>query len=242
METNVSHTNLSKDYVKLLSDYNPFQQLHDNLYKAITELSLLPNTTEIDYFIKIIVHFNGYIESTIKSGNVVGSVITSGPSSGYNETGILISIPNKSKNYNYYIISNIKFHHKTFWGSPGNSNFFVNICLFNDSLSVDDMVNVYKSKKLSMVKDSKKVYNDDCRREIELNDINIKVKCGEIYLFYLCGGSFSFGFSEYQEDGLREKYPLLTNCYMYDWTDKQKHHYDITQNVRKAKLFEIEFC
>lgn len=223
----------TNDFDKLLTDYNPFQTLYDNLYESITELSLLPtDTNEIYGVLKLIVSFNGYMESTIKSKEKCTSVACSSPNGyGKNETCILISIPNKSKDYNHYTISNIKF--QSIWSS--NSDLIANVSLFNDELHIDDMECVYKSDKILTTPET----DEYC-----LDNINVTVKCGQIYVFWLnvLKGSFNFGFSEYDVDGLREKYPLLTNMYMYQWRDKKNFKYDITRNVKKAKLFEIEFC
>eukprot|EP01084_Bolivina_argentea_P033528 61992_1 len=231
---------------ELLIDYNPFEILHENLSTSIKELSLLPNTTEMDYFIRIIVRFIGYIESTFKNQTTVGGVACSSPNNiSTNETCILLSIPYKSKHYQHYTISNIKF--QSLW--EGVSKLIVNISLFDKSLYIDDMQSVYKSKEICIQTDATRplFYDDtqsDCGDQVQLNDINVTLKCGEIYIFWLdvISGFFNFAFSEYQVDGLRQKYPLLTNLYMRNWRDKAKYEYDITDNVRKAKLFEIEFC
>ena len=46
-------------------DYNPFQILHNSLSSAINELSLVPKTVEMDVFIKTIVSFVGYTQSSM---------------------------------------------------------------------------------------------------------------------------------------------------------------------------------
>ena len=223
----------SDDFDHLLTNYNPFQTLYDNLYESITDLSLLPiDTTETDDFIKLIVAFNGYTESTFKNEARRLNVTASSPNAvSANETCILISIPIESKNYNHYTISNIKFQSRYTWNS---SELIAMICLFDNYLHIEDMECVYKSDKISTNPDKK---------EYSLEDIDIKVKSGQLYVFWLdvLKAEFYFGYSEHGIDGLREKYPLLTNMVMKNWRDKKNFSYDVTANVRKAKLFEIAF-
>ena len=75
----LSHKNLSAEFTALLTDYNPFETLYNVLSASMTKSTLIPDDIEMDSFLRIIVSFVGYTESTIESGQYQESIACSTP-------------------------------------------------------------------------------------------------------------------------------------------------------------------
>eukprot|EP01084_Bolivina_argentea_P110161 196767_1 len=231
-------------FLKLFHVTNPFQTLHDCLLECMSSYSSMTN---INSFIKIIVSYVGYIESTVDHGKVLSYVACLSPNiDSSNETCIFIIPPKKSKDYNYYTISNIKFRTAPWYPHP-KSKLVVNIRLFNDSLHVYDMQSEYKSAEILIPSDTDE---DKPPYTIDLQNMNVTLKCGEIYLFWLdvLEGNFCFGYQLFGSDCLKEvntlqaKLSITQNALMINWkkSDEIPYRYSIcNQNI---KSYEMTFC
>eukprot|EP01084_Bolivina_argentea_P272898 464755_1 len=243
-------TNKYGKFSDLLHEYNPYQTLHDSLYSALNNSSLIPKGMEINSFIKTIVSFIGYTQSSLHS-YYDNAACSSPNTSKDNETCILL-LPPKPTQYITYTISNIKFAAPK-WERETKTKLFAYITVFDPKLHLNDQKCIYKSDEIIVPKTKKgSKNNDDNGYIINLKSINVSLKCGEIYVFWIDVeyGNFMFGFSEYKGQysnkddkdvkDLDKRYPLLRNMKLYKWKDIKCWEYGVDN--AKFKLFEIEFC
>eukprot|EP01084_Bolivina_argentea_P199517 341396_1 len=220
-------------FSKLLKNFNPFQELHDVIAASIG--TLLPNNSEAHNFIKIIVLLVGYSESNI-NGNFQTGVACSSPNTFVNnETCVLIMVPNKTKHYSQYSISNI-----TFRAAPGwtrlNSKLAVNISQFNVSIPIHKMKLVYKSEidiASAAYRNHEKVYDEDI---ITVKHMNLKVECGHMYVFWVdvIEGSFNFGLAKPSKN-----WRLLHHLDAKQWKSEKDFTF---KSDSFQKIIQIDFC
>ena len=225
------------EFLVYLSDDSPLQNIYDDLHEAMEQLSLLQDTTERADFIKIIVSFVGYIESNLNKRDMFHtSMGCSSTKDHYNETCVLLAIPNESKNFSSYSISNITFYAVPGW-SRKPTDLITNISVFDCTKALQDMKIIYKSDRITVPatdttdenwKDKDKGYI------VKVKNINVNVKCGQLYLFWIDvqdGGNFNFGLTE-------EK-----NCKITKHLFAGKFDENFAYNINDyRKTIAFEFC
>eukprot|EP01084_Bolivina_argentea_P305345 527486_1 len=230
---------------QLLHSTNPFQSLFDivseHVYNKMIKSDDLSNNIS-----KIIVSYIGYIESNInditkkKKPNYACS--TPNRNNIHNcrnhECCMLLIPPNKSKNYSFYTLKSIEFHLDEDFSRNQDITFLYYISIFDENKPIKNMELIYKSKKMFIPK-RKRYGLVDGLDIVNLDDINCKLNCSEIYIFWfdVIKGLMNWAlFNEDEETKKQKERHFMKDIYILNYENLNNYKYEFFPHVKYCQL------